>query len=129
VLKYESIFAERTDLYAKIKELEEEFLKRGQTAQTLHLNKPKEFKFYNPKEGLGVENPYYLKKAISQAPTMYDARYMGYGYQMISTKASDEVEAREDFNRSRTDKMQLSFDYNQLNNSYGTREITLSDDY
>ncbi|RUT72649.1 hypothetical protein, partial [Ancylomarina longa] len=70
-----------------------------------------------------------MTKGISQAPTLYDDRYMGYDYKMIFTRAFDEVEAREDFNRSRTDKMQLSFDYNQLNNSYGTRQITLSDDY
>ncbi|RUT72648.1 hypothetical protein, partial [Ancylomarina longa] len=58
VVLYDSIFAERTDLYAKIKELKEELLKRDQTAQTIHLNKPKEFKFYHPKEGLGFDNPH-----------------------------------------------------------------------
>ena len=31
VVKYNAIFAERNELYAKIKELEDEFLKRGQT--------------------------------------------------------------------------------------------------
>ena len=95
-VKYNAIFAERTELYAKIKELEDKFLKRGQTDQTIHLNKPKEFKFYNPKEGLGFDNPHYLKKGISQAPTMYDIRYMGYGYKMVFTKASEEVEVQED---------------------------------
>ena len=54
---------------------------------------------------------------------------MGYGFKMIFTKASDEVEALEDFNRSRTDKMQVSFNYEKLNESYDTKEISISDDY
>ena len=48
--KYNMIYKERVDLYTKIKDLEDEFLKRGQTDQTIHMNKPKEFKFYNPKK-------------------------------------------------------------------------------
>ena len=129
-VRYNVIFAERTELYAKIKELEDEFLKRGQTDQTIHLNKPKEFKFYNPKEGIGFDNPHYLKKGISKAPTLYDMRYMdmGYEYKMWFLKASDEDES-EDLKRLRTDKMQIPFNYKHLNESYDSREITLSDDY
>ena len=41
VQKYDMIFAQRTNLFAKIKELEDKFLKRGQTDQTIHMNQPK----------------------------------------------------------------------------------------
>ena len=40
-LKYKMIYDEQADLYAKIKDLEDKFLKRGQTDQTIHMNKPK----------------------------------------------------------------------------------------
>jgi chromosome segregation ATPase len=51
--KYEALFEERKELYFKIKSLEDDFLKRAHTNQTIHLNKPKEFTFYYPKEGNG----------------------------------------------------------------------------
>ncbi|KAJ9542158.1 hypothetical protein OSB04_028664 [Centaurea solstitialis] len=72
--KYEVIFAQRTNLFAKIKDMEEKFLKRGQTDQTIHMNQPKEFNYYNPKEGIGYKSPCYLKRAISKTPTLYDLR-------------------------------------------------------
>ena len=93
------------------------------------MNKLKEFKFYNSKEGIGSDDPNYLKKRISQAPTMYDFRYMHFGYKMSFIKGSDEVEAKEDSNRKKTTKMQVLFDYNDLDKSYAIRELTLSDDY
>ncbi|KAJ9547551.1 hypothetical protein OSB04_020094 [Centaurea solstitialis] len=72
--KYEVIFAQRTNLFAKIKDMEDKFLKRGQTDQTIHMNQPKEFNYYNPKEGIGYKSPCYLKRAISKTPTLYDLR-------------------------------------------------------
>ena len=50
-------------------------------------------------------------------------------YKMNFTISSEEVEAREDFNRKRTDKNQILLDYKELNESYSTRVPTLSDDY
>ncbi|KAJ9562289.1 hypothetical protein OSB04_007449 [Centaurea solstitialis] len=73
--KYEVIFAQRTNLFAKIKDMEDKFLKRGQTDQTIHMNQPKEFNYYNPKEGIGYKSPCYLKRAISKTPTLYDLSY------------------------------------------------------
>ena len=127
--KYNMIYKERVELYSKIKDLEDDFLKQGQTDQTIHMNKPKEFKFYNPKEGLGYESPKILKNVSKFLPTLYDHRYMGYGYQQFFLRSSDEALANEDVNRKRNDKMQLPLDYEKLNDSYKTREITLSDDY
>ena len=50
-------------------------LKRGQTDQTILLNKPKKFKGYEIRERLGFGNPHYLKRAISQVHTLYDYMY------------------------------------------------------
>ncbi|KAJ9538357.1 hypothetical protein OSB04_031090 [Centaurea solstitialis] len=90
--KYEVIFAQRTNLFAKIKDMEDKFLKRGQTDQTIHMNQPKEFNYYNPKEGIGYKSPCYLKRAISKTPTLYDLRYMSLGYKIIFMKESDDPE-------------------------------------
>ncbi|KAJ9545297.1 hypothetical protein OSB04_025004 [Centaurea solstitialis] len=78
---------------------------RGQTDQTIHMNQPKEFIYYNPKEGIGYKSPCYLKRAISKTPTLYDLRYMSLGYKIIFMKESDDPE------------------------HYATREIPLSKDY
>ena len=128
-LKYKVIYDERVALYTKIKDLEDKFLKRGQTDQTIHMNKPKDFRFYNPKEGLGYENPKILENVSNILPTLYDERYMRHGFKAFFQKSSEEVLELEDENRKQTDKMQLSFDYKKLNASYKYREIPLSTDY
>ncbi|KAJ9565746.1 hypothetical protein OSB04_001712 [Centaurea solstitialis] len=92
VKNYEFIFAQRINLFAKIKDMEDKFLKRGQTDQTIHMNQPKEFNYYNPKEGIGYKSPCYLKRAISKTPTLYDIRYMSLGYKIIFMKESDDPE-------------------------------------
>ena len=47
-----------------IKELQEKLYKIGQSEKTIFLNKPKEFRDYSSKEGLGYENPKFLKKLM-----------------------------------------------------------------
>ncbi|KAJ9540906.1 hypothetical protein OSB04_027412 [Centaurea solstitialis] len=130
--KYEVIFAQRTNLFAKIKDMEDKFLKRGQTDQTIHMNQPKEFNYYNPKEGIGYKSPCYLKRAISKTPTLYDLRYMSLGYKIIFMKESDDPEQLkkiEKKEKSRKTKQSFPFNYSSLNASYATREIPLSKDY
>ncbi|KAJ9542838.1 LOW QUALITY PROTEIN: hypothetical protein OSB04_029344 [Centaurea solstitialis] len=58
IIKYEA--------YAKIKQLEDLNIKRGQTQQTLKLltNNLKDTRFYNPKMGLGLPENDVLKKAL-----------------------------------------------------------------
>ncbi|KAJ9539364.1 LOW QUALITY PROTEIN: hypothetical protein OSB04_032097 [Centaurea solstitialis] len=130
--KYEVIFAQRTNLFAKIKDMEDKFLKRGQTDQTIHMNQPKEFNYYNPKEGIGYKSPCYLKRAISKTPTLYDLRYMSLGYKIIFMKESDDPEQLKEIEKkekSRKNKQSFPFNYSSLNASYATREIPLSKDY
>ncbi|KAJ9548098.1 hypothetical protein OSB04_020641 [Centaurea solstitialis] len=101
------------------------------TDQTIFLNKPKEFKAYNVREGLGFENPHYLKRAIRFVPTLYDTIYFNLDkkYRMRFTRSSEEVEAEHDKRRKQKDNVQISFNYERLNDSYSRREISLSDDY
>ncbi|KAJ9548250.1 LOW QUALITY PROTEIN: hypothetical protein OSB04_020793 [Centaurea solstitialis] len=130
--KYEVIFAQRTNLFAKIKDMEDKFLKRGQTDQTIHMNQPKEFNYYNPKEGIGYKSPCYLKRAISKTPTLYDLRYMNLGYKIIFMKESDDPEQLKEIEKkekARKTKQSFPFTYSSLNASYATREIPLSKDY
>ncbi|KAJ9541440.1 hypothetical protein OSB04_027946 [Centaurea solstitialis] len=132
VKKYEFIFAQRTNLFAKIKDMEDKFLKRGQTDQTIHMNQPKEFNYYNPKEGIGYKSPCYLKCAISKTPTMYDMRYMGRGYKIVFMKESDDPEQLKEIEKKEKDrknKHSIPFNYTPLNNSYATRQIPMSKDY
>ncbi|KAJ9560873.1 hypothetical protein OSB04_006033 [Centaurea solstitialis] len=130
--KYKVIFAQRTNLFAKIKNMEDKFLKRGQTDQTIHMNQPKEFNYYNPKEGIGYKSPCYLKRAISKTPTLYDLRYMSLGYKIIFMKKSDDPEQLKEIEKkekARKNKQSFPFNYSSLNASYATREIHLSKDY
>ncbi|KAJ9535164.1 hypothetical protein OSB04_un001757 [Centaurea solstitialis] len=132
VKKYEFIFAQRINLFAKIKDMEDKFLKRGQTDQTIHMNQPKEFNYYNPKEGIGYKSPCYLKRAISKTPNLYDLRYMSLGYKIIFMKESDDPEQLKEIEKqekARKNKQSFPFNYSSLNASYATREIPLSKDY
>ncbi|GJS09832.1 hypothetical protein Tco_0366628 [Tanacetum coccineum] len=63
------------DLEAKAKHNENVVLKMGQSLQGMFMLRPKPMSFYDPnvKHGLGYENPYTLKKTISQNPKIYDA--------------------------------------------------------
>ncbi|KAJ9547777.1 hypothetical protein OSB04_020320 [Centaurea solstitialis] len=65
MIKYEVCFQDRSEAYAKIKQLEDLNIKRGQTQQTLKLltNNLKDTRFYNPKMGLGLLEVDVLKKA------------------------------------------------------------------
>ncbi|KAJ9555991.1 hypothetical protein OSB04_010605 [Centaurea solstitialis] len=128
---FSALSEEKEVLLRHIKKVETMLLKRGQTDQTIFLNKPKEFKAYNVREGLGFENPHYLKRAIRFVPTLYDTIYFNLDkkYRMRFTRSSEEVEAEHDKRRKRKDNVQIPFNYARLNDSYSKREISLSDDY
>ena len=129
VVRYDMIFAQRTNFFAKIKDLEDKFLKRGQTDQTIHMNQPKEFAHYNAKKGIGYKSPCHLQRAISKSPTMYDFRYMSLGLKMTFMKNCDDPEKVAEKNSFRKQKVSIPFEYRKLNSSYATRVIPLSDDY
>jgi hypothetical protein len=118
--KLNAVLEEKEVLSGHITKIETMLLKRGQTDQTIFLNKPKEFKGFEIREGLGFENPHYLKRAISRVPTLYDHMYFNLAkeYRMRFTKSSDEVEAKADERRKRKDNVQIPFNYNRMNDSY-----------
>ncbi|GJT95400.1 hypothetical protein Tco_1090918 [Tanacetum coccineum] len=67
------------DLEAKAKENENVVLKIGRSFQAMFMLGLKPMSLYdlNLKHGLGYQNPYTLKKAISQNPKIYDASCFG----------------------------------------------------
>lgn len=119
---------ERKQLYSKIKSLEDNLCKRGQTAQTIFLNKPNDITFYNPREGLGFKNPEFLKKVTSIQ--FYDVDYMGLGLaQLMQFTGASEDDAMEKVKRDNLEEMQIPFDYTDLNESYNSKETSLLTDY
>ncbi|GJR16092.1 retrovirus-related pol polyprotein from transposon TNT 1-94 [Tanacetum coccineum] len=70
--KYQDIVL---DLEARAKKNEDVVLKISNSLQGMFMLGPKPMSFYdsNVKHGLGYENPYTLKKVISQNPKLYDA--------------------------------------------------------
>ncbi|GKB00743.1 hypothetical protein Tco_0828736 [Tanacetum coccineum] len=67
------------DLEARAQKNEDVLLKIGNSLQGMFMVGPKPMSFYDPnvKHGLGNENPYTLKKAVSQNPKLYDASCLG----------------------------------------------------
>ncbi|GJT45429.1 hypothetical protein Tco_0954144 [Tanacetum coccineum] len=60
-------------LEKKIKQLDNIFFKRDQSAQTVHmLTKPQFFYDHTTKQALGFQNPFYLKKSQQLEPKLYD---------------------------------------------------------
>lgn len=123
VNKFNTILKEKTDLEANYKILEDKLYKRGQTDQTIHLNNPNEFKYYNSKWGIGYNNPQYFKKAYTEARILYDYDMLGLGdklprFKVKWTKSSDEVEEQEDLRRNNHVNVQIPFLYDSLNKSY-----------
>nr|GEU71002.1 hypothetical protein [Tanacetum cinerariifolium] len=66
------------DLEAKIKDLENILLKKGQTVQTMHMLNPKPNSFYHPdqKMALGYPNHSYLKKALLEQESLYNGNLL-----------------------------------------------------
>ncbi|GKC70159.1 hypothetical protein Tco_1116042 [Tanacetum coccineum] len=66
------------NLEAKLKLNENVVIKLCNSVQALFMLGPKPLSVYDPqlKHGLGYENPYTVKKAISQNPKLYDASYL-----------------------------------------------------
>ncbi|GKD90437.1 hypothetical protein Tco_1365944, partial [Tanacetum coccineum] len=65
------------DFEKKIKELDNNLFKVGQSAQTMHmLTKPQAFHDNIHKQALGYQNPFHLKKDQLIKPTLYDGIVM-----------------------------------------------------
>nr|GEZ05585.1 integrase, catalytic region, zinc finger, CCHC-type, peptidase aspartic, catalytic [Tanacetum cinerariifolium] len=89
--------------------------KMGQTNQTVHMIMPSKDNLYNGRKGIGFENPSYFKKAKDLRPTFYDEKVIGLGYTLMFLTHSDEALEIEKFKRSRENKIEFAYDYENLN--------------
>ncbi|KAI3681607.1 hypothetical protein L6452_36407 [Arctium lappa] len=125
---------ENQSLSNQLKEIEKKLYRIGQSHQTLNLIAPKEPKYSNT--GIGYDNPYYLKKALSKVPTIYASEFLGIDksfpeYKINWTKPIEVEDWEEDkLRRENSTKMKLPFVYDSLNASYNEEKTCfLSNDY
>nr|GEZ35037.1 hypothetical protein [Tanacetum cinerariifolium] len=75
------------------------------------------------------ENPSYFKKAKDLRPSIYDEKVIGLGYtSMFLIHLVEALEIKK-FKRARENKIELAYDYGNLNASYVNEKIKFSDDY
>nr|GFA57589.1 hypothetical protein [Tanacetum cinerariifolium] len=89
--------------------------KMGQTNQTVHMIMPSKDNLYNGRKGIGFKNPSYFEKAKDLRPTLYDEKVISLGYTSMFLTHSDEALEIDKFKRSRENKIELSYDYGNLN--------------
>nr|GEU57560.1 uncharacterized mitochondrial protein AtMg00810-like [Tanacetum cinerariifolium] len=103
--------------------------KTGQTNQTVDMIMPSKDTLYNGRKGIGFENPSYFKKAKDLRPSLYDEKVIGLGYTSMFLTHSDKALEIEKFKRARENKIEFSYDYENLNACYVNEKINFSDDY
>nr|GEW15893.1 hypothetical protein [Tanacetum cinerariifolium] len=74
----DKLLDKQIQLEKKIKELNNIFLKMGQSIQTIHMLSPKPDSFYHTKQkmALGYQNPFYLKQAQKKQQSLYDGKVL-----------------------------------------------------
>ncbi|KAJ9544650.1 hypothetical protein OSB04_024357 [Centaurea solstitialis] len=144
MIKYEVCFQDRSEAYAKIKQLEDLNIKRGQTQQTLKLltNNLKDTRFYNPKMGLGLPEIDVLKKApkglyqfdnlsfpklnetfVKSSSSLSDSSDKG--KEKVVDDSSDSFSDSKPKRKNNFD-FTCDFQYDDLNQSYKTRKPEFS---
>ncbi|KAJ9538938.1 hypothetical protein OSB04_031671 [Centaurea solstitialis] len=144
MIKYEVCFQDRSEAYAKIKQLEDLNIKRGQTQQTLKLltNNLKDTRFYNPKMGLGLPENDVLKKAPKGLYQFDNLSFpklnetfvkSGSSVSDSSDKGKEKVvdDSSDSFSDSKPKRKNnfdftCDFQYDELNQSYQTRKPEFS---
>nr|GFA13000.1 hypothetical protein [Tanacetum cinerariifolium] len=90
---------------------------------------PSKDTLYNGRKGIGFENPSSFEKAKDLRPSLYDEKVIGLGYTLMFLIHSDEALEIDKFKRVRENKIEFSYDYENLNASYVIEKINFSDDY
>nr|GFB65277.1 hypothetical protein [Tanacetum cinerariifolium] len=103
--------------------------KIGQTNQTVYMIMLSKDNLYNSRKGIDFENPSYFKKAKDLRPTLYDEKVIGLGYTLMFLTHSNEALEIKKFERSRENKIEFAYDYENLNASYVNEKINFEDDY
>ncbi|KAJ9541735.1 hypothetical protein OSB04_028241 [Centaurea solstitialis] len=144
MIKYEVCFQDRSEAYAKIKQLEDLNIKKGQNQQTLKLltNNLKDTRFYNPKMGLGLPEIDVLKKAPKGLYQFDNLSFpkinetfvkSGSSLSDSSDKGKEKVvdDSSDSFSDSKPKRKKnfdftCDFQYEALNQSYNTRKPEFS---
>nr|GEW07270.1 hypothetical protein [Tanacetum cinerariifolium] len=66
-------------------------------------------------EWIGFENPSYFEKAKDLRPSLYDEKVIGLGYTLMFLIHSDEALEIKKFKRARENKIEIGYDYGNLN--------------
>nr|GEX73572.1 hypothetical protein [Tanacetum cinerariifolium] len=85
---------------------------------TVHMIMPSKDNLYNGRKGIGFENLSYFEKAKDLRPTLYDEKVIGLGYTPMFLTHFDEALEIEKFKRSRENKIEFAYDYENLNARY-----------
>nr|GFB82818.1 hypothetical protein [Tanacetum cinerariifolium] len=80
---------------------------------------------YNGRKGIGFENPSYFEKAKDLRPTLYDEKVISLRYTLMFLTHSNESLEIEKFKRSRENKIEFAYDYENLNASYVNEKIII----
>nr|GEV39195.1 hypothetical protein [Tanacetum cinerariifolium] len=74
----DELLDKQIQLEKKIKELNNIFVKTGQSIQTIHMLSPKPDLFYHTEQkmALGYQNPFYLKQAQKKQQSLYDRKVL-----------------------------------------------------
>nr|GFB52137.1 hypothetical protein [Tanacetum cinerariifolium] len=107
----------------RLNECENKLHKIGQTNQIIHMIMPSKDTLYNGRKGIGFENPSYFEKAKDLRPSLYYENVIGLGYTPMFLIHSDEALEIEKFKRARENKIELAYDYGNLNASYQTSSL------
>nr|GEY96163.1 retrovirus-related Pol polyprotein from transposon TNT 1-94 [Tanacetum cinerariifolium] len=100
-----------------------------QTNQTVHMIMPSKDNLYNGRKGIRFVNPNYFEKAKDLRPMLYDEKVIGLAYTSMFLTHSDEALEIEKCKRSRENKIEFAYDYENLYASYVNEKINFSDDY
>nr|GEW80258.1 reverse transcriptase domain-containing protein [Tanacetum cinerariifolium] len=101
----------------------------AQIEKTVHMIMPSKDNLYNGRKGIGFENSSYFEKAKDLRPMLYDENVIGLGYTLMFLTHSDEALEIEKFKRSRENKIEFAYDFENLNASYVNEKINFRDDY
>nr|GEZ51957.1 hypothetical protein [Tanacetum cinerariifolium] len=121
--------AECQEKYAKLKAERYEYMIRYSAYFDNDKHHRKQIADQEVLKGIGFENPSYFEKAKDLRPTLYDEKVIGLGYTLIFLTHSNEALKIEKFKRSRENKIEFSYDYENLNASYVNEKINFEDDY
>nr|GEX03332.1 uncharacterized mitochondrial protein AtMg00810-like [Tanacetum cinerariifolium] len=101
----------------------EKVLSDSEASSSSADEKISEDNLYNGRKGIGFENPSYFEKAKDLRTTLYDEKFIGLGYTLMFLTNSNEALEIEKFKRSRENKIEFAYDYENLNASYQTSSL------